>query len=219
MTPPTQQSVSSSALRKAISNAIHLDEHSNVQSLIERVNLTDSQRIRASSDAATMVQSLRSRGKFGVMSAFLTEYGLTSEEGIALMSLAEALLRVPDAATVDLLIRDKICGADWRRHIGKSDSSLVNLSTRLFGLIAGILNEDDKSGLAATPRRMLQKISTPVIRSAAIQIIRYSANQFVLGTNIQKASGAARSGCAEDTVTPTTCWEKPQSRQETLNVT
>ena len=189
MTPPTQQSVSSSALRKAISNAIHLDEHSNVQSLIKRVNLTDSQRIRASSDTATMVQSLRSRGKFGVMSAFLTEYGLTSEEGIALMSLAEALLRVPDAATVDLLIRDKICGADWRRHIGKSDSSLVNLSTRLFGLIAGILNEDDKSGLAATPRRMLQKISTPVIRSAAIQIIRYSANQFVLGTNIQKASG------------------------------
>ncbi len=126
------------------------------------------------------------------MSKFLTEYGLVSDEGIRLMCLAEALLRVPDNATIDTLIKDKICGGNWTRHVGKSDSGLVNLSTRIFGLTAAILDENGHAKIDASLRRKLQKLATPAIRSSATRIIRYSANQFILGTTIQKALNRSR---------------------------
>ena len=126
------------------------------------------------------------------MSKFLTEYGLVSDEGVRLMCLAEALLRVPDKATVDALIRDKICGGDWEQHVGKSDSALVNISTRIFKLTAIILDEHGRTGTSGSPRRKFHKLMNPVIRSSATRIIRYSANQFILGTTIQKALNRSR---------------------------
>ncbi len=126
------------------------------------------------------------------MSKFLTEYGLVSDEGVRLMCLAEALLRVPDNATIDTLIRDKICGGNWKQHVGKSDSGLVNFSTRIFGLTAAILDENGHTKTDASLRRKLQKPATPAIRSSATRIIRYSANQFILGTTIQKALNRSR---------------------------
>ncbi|MFD2842588.1 hypothetical protein [Paracoccus cavernae] len=77
------------------------------------------------------------------MEVFLAEYGLSTEEGLALMSLAEALLRVPDAETSDALIEDKIAPADWKRHKGRSKSSLVNMSTRGLMLTGGVLGRRD----------------------------------------------------------------------------
>ena len=86
-------------------------------------------RAEISRQASAMVKRLRAEAKPSVMELFLAEYGLSSEEGIALMCLAEALLRVPDAATMDALIEDKIAPSEWGKHLGESHSTLVNAST------------------------------------------------------------------------------------------
>ena len=86
-------------------------------------------RAEISRQASAMVARLRAEAKSSVMELFLAEYGLSSEEGVALMCLAEALLRVPDAATMDALIEDKIAPSEWGKHLGESHSTLVNAST------------------------------------------------------------------------------------------
>ena len=103
--------------------------------------------------ALALVRDLRARPETRLMEEFLAEYGLSTTEGIALMCLAEALLRVPDAPTVDALIRDKIAPADWSRHLGSSSSPLVNAST--WGLmLTGRVLDDDVTG---TMRGLLRR--------------------------------------------------------------
>src|SRR5690606_7739321 len=113
---------------------------------------------------------------------------LSTKEGIALMCLAEALLRVPDAGTMDELIEDKIAPGEWDRHVGKSGSALVNASAWGLMLTGRILEEDDsRRELAAVLRRLVKRLSEPVVRTAVLQAMKILGRQFVLGETIGEA--------------------------------
>ncbi len=120
------------------------------------------------------------------MEVFLAEYGLSTDEGIALMCLAEALLRVPDADTIDALIEDKIAPSDWGKHLGHSASSLVNASTWALMLTGRVL-DDDKPGITRHLRGAVKRLGEPVIRTAVGRAMREMGRQFVLGEDIEKA--------------------------------
>src|SRR5436853_6842541 len=116
--------------RDEIAASFLLDEEELVSGLIERATATGDERARVADLAGRLVRSARAnRHKHGGVDAFMHEYGLTSEEGIILMCLAEALLRIPDADTADALITEKLAGGHWERHLGASDSLFVNAST------------------------------------------------------------------------------------------
>ena len=123
------------------------DEQSVLNGLIADVSLSTSQRSGFQSDAVTLIEAIRADDEPGLMEVFLTEYGLSTEEGVAMMCLAEALLRVPDAETIDELIEDKIAPSSWGEHLGKSSSSLVNASTWALMLTGKVLNDDQSSGI------------------------------------------------------------------------
>ena len=141
--------------------------------------------------AAKLVQDIRASDSPGLMEVFLAEYGLSTEEGIALMCLAEALLRVPDAATIDDLIEDKIAPSDWGRHLGKSSSSLVNASTWALMLTGRVLDERSKSA-AQVLRGAVKRLGEPVIRTAVGRAMKEMGRQFVLGETIDKAMTRAK---------------------------
>lgn len=117
------------------------DEAALVADLITQAGLDAAARARITAAGADLVRRIRASVKPGLMEVFLAEYGLSTDEGIALMCLAEALLRVPDAETMDALIEDKIAPSDWGRHLGKSASSLVNASTWALMLTGKVLDE------------------------------------------------------------------------------
>ncbi len=136
--------------------------------------------------AAVLVGRIRKHARPGLMDVFLAEYGLSTDEGVALMCLAEALLRVPDADTIDALIEDKIAASDWSRHIGQSSSPLVNAST--WGLLlTGKVLDDADPGIAGTLRGMVRRLGEPVIRAAVGRAMREMGRQFVLGQDIGAA--------------------------------
>ncbi|NBZ87002.1 bifunctional proline dehydrogenase/L-glutamate gamma-semialdehyde dehydrogenase PutA [Rhodobacteraceae bacterium CYK-10] len=142
-------------------------------------------------DAAALVARIRSSAKPGLMEVFLAEYGLSTDEGIALMCLAEALLRVPDAPTMDALIEDKIAPADWGRHLGRSSSSLVNASTWALMLTGKVL-EDREPGIVAHLKGAMKRLGEPVIRTAVSRAMKEMGRAFVLGETIQAAMDRAR---------------------------
>ena len=141
--------------------------------------------------AARLVQDIRASDSPGLMEVFLAEYGLSTEEGIALMCLAEALLRVPDAATIDDLIEDKIAPSDWGRHLGKSSSSLVNASTWALMLTGRVLDERSTSA-AQVLRGAVKRLGEPVIRTAVGRAMKEMGRQFVLGETIDTAMTRAK---------------------------
>jgi len=125
----------------------------------------------------------------GMMESFLAEFGLSNKEGLALMCLAEALLRVPDEKTADALIAEKVSSGDWADHAGKSDSLLVNASTWGLMLTGKLIDggrqiEKDPAGLV---KRLVAKMGEPAIRAAMLQAMRIMGEQFVLGRNIKQA--------------------------------
>ncbi len=139
-----------------------------------------------SASAATLVRDIRRSDQPGLMEVFLAEYGLSTAEGIALMCLAEALLRVPDAPTMDDLIEDKIAPSDWGRHLGKSSSSLVNASTWALMLTGRVLDERGASA-AQVLRGAMKRLGEPVIRTAVGRAMKEMGRQFVLGETIDAA--------------------------------
>ena len=114
---------------------------------------------------AQLVREIREQGAHGLMEIFLAEYGLSTDEGIALMCLAEALLRVPDAETIDALIEDKIAPSDWASHLGRSTSPLVNASTWAL-LLTGKVLPEQPLGPVGHLRNAVKRFGEPVIRSA-----------------------------------------------------
>ena len=144
-----------------------------------------------SAQAAALVTQIRSAAKPGLMEAFLAEYGLSTDEGIALMCLAEALLRVPDAPTMDALIEDKIAPADWGRHLGQSASSLVNASTWALMLTGKVL-EEGAAGVVGHLRAALRRLGEPVIRSAVTRAMKEMGSSFILGEDIDAAMSCAQ---------------------------
>ena len=161
------------------------DEAALVRRLAAEAGLETAARSAISSHAADLVRAVRQAGQFGMMESFLAEYGLSTKEGVALMCLAEAMLRVPDAETVDELIRDKITPHDWASHIGDSGSILVNASTWAL-LLTGRLLEDEGEGIAGTLRGLVRRLGEPVIRKAVGQVMAEMGAQFVLGRTIDE---------------------------------
>ncbi len=173
-------------LRLAIDSAMYRDEAAAVAALVDAAALSPGDRARISDHAAALVRQIRASTDPGLMEVFLAEYGLSTDEGIALMCLAEALLRVPDAETMDDLIEDKIAPSDWGKHLGHSASSLVNASTWALMLTGRVL-DDDQPGITRHLRSAVKRLGEPVIRTAVARAMREMGRQFVLGEDIGKA--------------------------------
>ena len=177
-------------LRQAVRAATLMDEDSTVRWLLGEVALSAETRKAITDRAVKLIEEIRGKWNKGLMETFLVEYGLSTEEGVALMRLAEALLRVPDAATADALIEDKLAPADWGAHFGKSPSPLVNSATLGLVLTGGVLDAS-APGVAGTVRGLVKRLGEPVIRVAVTQIMREMGRQFVLGRTIAEAMNRA----------------------------
>jgi RHH-type proline utilization regulon transcriptional repressor/proline dehydrogenase/delta 1-pyrroline-5-carboxylate dehydrogenase len=177
--------------RAAVRAATYADEAELVGRLVAAAGLDPGARRAIVAAAAELVEEVRRRSSPTVMEAFLAEYGLSTDEGVGLMCLAEALLRVPDAETIDELIADKIEPSNWGAHLGRSTSSLVNAAT--WGLlITGRVLDDDPGRPAAALRGMIRRLGEPVVRGAVGRAMRLMGRQFVLGETIGAAMERAR---------------------------
>ncbi|MBS8228242.1 L-glutamate gamma-semialdehyde dehydrogenase [Vannielia litorea] len=185
----------SAALRQ-IDDLKHQPEPDLVARLVEAAALDAEARAGITKAGADLVRRIRADARPGLMEVFLAEYGLSTDEGVALMCLAEALLRVPDAETIDDLIEDKIAPSDWGKHIGKSASPLVNASTWGLFLTGKVL--DERPGMATRLRGAVKRLGEPVIRAAVGRAMREMGRQFVLGESIgaamKRASGMEAKG-------------------------
>jgi len=180
----------SSAIGVVIDAKYLAAEEAVVRGLADEARLEAQARAAVQERALRLVESVRAeRVSGGGLDALLREYHLASREGVILMCLAEALLRIPDAATADRLIADKIPAGDWERHLGDSDSLLVNAST--WGLmLTGRLVEIDRGELGSLRSwfgRLASRLGEPVARSALRQAMRVLGHQFVMGRTIEEA--------------------------------
>ncbi|MDQ7070568.1 MAG: bifunctional proline dehydrogenase/L-glutamate gamma-semialdehyde dehydrogenase PutA [Rhodobacterales bacterium] len=173
-------------LRQMIEDATYTDANSALQSLVKLADLDAGSRAEIAMQAAELVRAIRAKANPGLMEVFLAEYGLSTDEGIALMCLAEALLRVPDVQTIDALIEDKIAPSNWGHHLGRSTSSLVNASTWALMLTGKVLNGEKPSPVKQL-RSALKRLGEPVIRAATARAMKEMGRQFVLGEDIGKA--------------------------------
>ena len=167
-----------------------IDETRLLDRLLERAVFSEDERRRSADIARRLVHSARaSQDKHAGVDAFMREYGLSSEEGVILMCIAEALLRIPDSETADELIAEKIAGGDWQRHLGHSDSLFVNASTWALLLTGRVVKL--KSARGSNPidaiKRLVARSGEPVIRQAVRQAVKVLGDQFVLGRTIKDA--------------------------------
>ncbi len=163
------------------------DETLAIERLIALAALSAEDRAGISAHAAKLVSNVRNASDPGMMEVFLGEYGLSTSEGVALMCLAEAMLRVPDAETIDDLIQDKIAPHDWSAHLGHSDSTLVNASTWALMLTGRVIDEKDDPGVVGALRGVVRRLGEPVVRIAVGRAMREIGAQFVLGRTIEEA--------------------------------
>lgn len=167
------------------------DETVNLERLLESGALPAAERARALHRARDLVRTARARrADRSPLDAFLEEYGLSNEEGVALMCLAEALLRIPDDDTIDELIADKIPQGRWSEHLGGSDAMLVNASTWALMLTGRVIEPDQLMGGEAPRnwfRRMVSRMGEPVIRESVKAAMRILGREFVLGETIADA--------------------------------
>ncbi len=171
------------------------DEAALVEELTEAADAGDAARSEIEKTAASLVRAVRrNRAREGGIDAFLQQYDLSSEEGVLLMCIAEALLRIPDADTADQLIADKITSANWKDHLGSSDSLFVNASTWGLMLTGQLLKLDDDTRVnpAQVLGKLVSRAGEPVVRAAMRQAMRIMGHQFVMGRDIGEAMARAR---------------------------
>ena len=182
-------------LRQAIAAAYFADENAVSAERIAQGRLAPSESGASQALAKALAGRIRKEGaRRGGVDAFTQEYALTTEEGVALMCLAEALLRVPDAGTADRLIRDKIAPADWDSHQGRSDSLFVNASTWALMLTGRVVRMGQVPGwdLEAILKKLVARSGEPVIRQAVTAAMRMLGGQFVLGRTMSEGLRNAR---------------------------
>ena len=181
-------------LRARMSTLTRADEAAVVESLLPRARFTAVERRTVDSLARALVGAVRKAGKrAGGLDTFLLEYGLSSPEGIVLMCLAEALLRIPDSDTANRLIRDKLAAAEWEAHLGHSDSVLVNASTwglMLTGRVIA-LGPETVGNIGEFLAHLVARSGEPLIRQALNRAMRILAGQFVMGRTIAEALARA----------------------------
>jgi len=178
------------APRDEIAAAYFADEGRLVENLIERAAAPAEDRHQTGELATRLVGAAREgRHRFSGIDAFMQEYGLTSEEGVILMCLAEALLRIPDTETADALIAEKVGSGHWEKHLGASDSLFVNASTWGLMLTGRIvkLREARTASPVSLLKRLVVSSGEPVIRQALRHAMRVMGDQFVLGRTIEEA--------------------------------
>jgi RHH-type proline utilization regulon transcriptional repressor/proline dehydrogenase/delta 1-pyrroline-5-carboxylate dehydrogenase len=178
------------ALRRAIRDQGEWPEDRSVTRLLHALELTGGARHRAVALGVALVAGARARrDERPFLDAFLQEFGLSNQEGIALMCIAEALLRIPDDATADRLIAEKLATGDWSSHAGKSESLFVNASTWGLMLTGGILELDPaiKTDTTGWMRKFTRKAGEPLVRLAVRRAMRIIGGEFVVGRSIEEA--------------------------------
>jgi RHH-type transcriptional regulator, proline utilization regulon repressor / proline dehydrogenase / delta 1-pyrroline-5-carboxylate dehydrogenase len=178
------------SLRSAAREHALWPEDQAVNRLLHRLELTGGARHRAVSLGVALVEGARARREERpFLDAFLQEFGLSNQEGIALMCIAEALLRIPDDATADRLIAEQLASGDWSAHAGRSESLFVNASTWGLMLTGGILELDPtiRNDAAGWIRKLTRKTGEPLVRLAVRRAMRIIGGEFVVGRNIEEA--------------------------------
>jgi len=184
------QALDLDALRRPVRERGEWPEDRAVTGLLHALELTGGARHRAVATAVALVDGARARrDERPFLDAFLQEFGLSNQEGIALMCIAEALLRIPDDATADRLIAEKLATGDWSSHAGKSESLFVNASTWGLMLTGGILELDPtiKTDTAGWMRKFTRKAGEPLVRLAVRRAMRIIGGEFVVGRSIEEA--------------------------------
>ena len=174
--------------RLTLRQAYRMDEDACLAERLQQAAMVSQKHEQSAALAAKLIEGARKKTSKG-LDAFLATYGLNTEEGIALMCLAEALLRVPDEQTADALIRDKLANVDWAEHLGESRSVFVNAATFSLMLTGEVLRSGVRSeaGLANTLRRTTGRLGEPVIRQAVQQAMKILGGQFVYARTIEEA--------------------------------
>ncbi len=161
------------------------DETITVERLLKALERTDSLQATIRQEAFDLVSDIRADKDIeSSLDALLREYNLSTKEGLVLMCLAEAYLRIPDKASADAFIKDKIAGINWQSHKGNSDKSLVNFATWGLILTGNIMDVNETSGVL---KKMTSKLSEPIVRRAVFQAMKIMGKQFVLGETIEEA--------------------------------
>jgi RHH-type transcriptional regulator, proline utilization regulon repressor / proline dehydrogenase / delta 1-pyrroline-5-carboxylate dehydrogenase len=177
-------------LRMTIRQQTLASEASVLDRLTVTAAISNMVRQRAHDRAVDLIDGIRKSDDPGLMEVFLAEYGLSTDEGVALMCLAEALLRVPDTQTMDALIEDKIAPSAWGEHLGQSSSSLVNASTWALMLTGKVLS--DTPSAAPVLKSAIKRLGEPVIRAAVKRAMKELGGHFVLGETIENAQERGR---------------------------
>ncbi len=184
-------------LRQAINDAYHMDETQCVEHLLSHTQFSPETKDRIFKRAYEMVERVRQKHQeSGGLDALLEEYDLSSQEGVALMCLAEALLRIPDEETTDRLIKDLLGEAHWEKHLGESTSPFVNASTWALMLTGRLITAKDKTKEPDWRRNLLSytaRVGEPIIRQAIRQAVKIMGRQFVMGRNLKEALTRSRS--------------------------
>ncbi len=176
--------------RARITSAWSRNETEAVDEMLSQAALPPAERELVLARAAELVARVRSKaGDQSAVESFMRQYDLSSEEGVLLMCVAEALLRIPDKLTADKLIRDKLGDADWKKHLGSSDSLFVNASTWGLMLTGRLVNlaEETRRDFTGALKRLVGRAGEPVIRLAVRQAMRIMGHQFVMGRTIEEA--------------------------------
>ena len=184
--------VSQTPLRSAITAAYRSPEPQCVPPLVGLATANADEASRIQALARSLVVKLRAKTRSSVVEGLIHEYALSSQEGVALMCLAEALLRIPDAATRDALIRDKLAPGDWRAHVGHSPSLFVNAATWGLVLTGRLVTTTSEQSLTAALTRLIARSGEPIIRAGVDVAMRLMGEQFVTGRTIEEALGNAR---------------------------
>ena len=173
--------------RQTLRAKAYISEDQVLGELMAGSAMTSNEKAQAQTTAMELVTRLRNDDETGLMEVFLAEYGLSTDEGVALMCLAEALLRVPDSDTMDDLIEDKLVSSAWGEHLGQSSSSLVNAATWGLLFTGKVLDDTQENSIASTLRGAIKRLGEPVVRNAVRQSIKVMGQQFVLGESMESA--------------------------------
>ncbi|WP_437124830.1 trifunctional transcriptional regulator/proline dehydrogenase/L-glutamate gamma-semialdehyde dehydrogenase [Burkholderia multivorans] len=182
-----------SLLRDSITAAYRQPETECVPPLVEQARLPANLADEVQTMATRLVESLRTKHTGGGVEGLIHEFSLSSQEGVALMCLAEALLRIPDRETRDALIRDKVSRGDWRSHLGNGSSFFVNATTWGLLITGKLVATSSEKGLSAAITRLIAKGGEPLIRKGVDVAMRLMGEQFVTGESISEALRNSRS--------------------------
>ncbi len=174
-------------IRKTLRASTLGDEAVVIKYMLDNLGIDADLRQSTVDMAASWVREMRASGDPGLMESFLAEYGLSTQEGVALMCMAEAYLRVPDNETLDDLIEDKIAPQNFGDHLGHSSSLMVNASTWGLMLTGSVLSDSDQRGLLSSLQKVVKRAGEPIIRVAVKRMMKMMGGQFVLGEDINSA--------------------------------